>query len=150
MSQKENLNTIENENFFLEGRLTAPEVYVDGMSHIAIFGGMTKMLLHSIIVPKAGATREIRRGALHLSMSTVSALEMAHFILKAAKSSEPHILNSLDPENAARIKRILDTVSPNASEDLTRKSGSIARDAATGAFISPAKVSPPKITKNKR
>lgn len=137
MGTKADFDTIEQKNFVVKGRLTAPEVYADGMSHLALFGSMAKMLLHSVVLPKTGEDPEVRRAALHLSMPIANAIEFAHFILRAAKNREARVLDSMDPEQAAKIKRILEYVPQPLPGELSRKSGTVTRDPETGAFIPP-------------
>jgi hypothetical protein len=110
MAEKTDFDTIEHSNFVLKGRISAPEVYADGMSHFAMFGPMSKMLLHSISWPTTGVSIELRRAILNLTMPTANAIELAHFILSAAKSAEARILEGMDAEQAARIKNILKDV----------------------------------------
>ena len=110
MAEKIDFDTIEHDNFVLKGRISAPEVYADGLSHFAMFGSMSKIMLYSILWPKTGDGPEIRRAILNLTMPAANAIELADFILKAGKSAEARLLEGVDADQAARIKNILKDV----------------------------------------
>lgn len=118
MSEKKDFDTVEHSNYILTGRLAAPEVYADGLSHVAIFGSMAKMLLHSVSWPKGGENPELRRAVLNVTMPAASAIELAHFVLKAAKNAEAQLLDGMDEDHATRVRNILSEVSPGLPKDV--------------------------------
>lgn len=79
-----------NERFILQGKATAPEVYVDGASQILVGYPMTKIYFHSVV--NHSDTQEKRKVVQVLTLSTTTAIELANLILSVAKKSNEFLL----------------------------------------------------------
>ena len=88
-------------------RLTAPNVYADGIAQIMIGFPISKIVFHTIYEPKTDSSGEIRKCVQTLSIPTVSALEMARHILGAAKQSEAKLSELFSDETLNKIKGLL-------------------------------------------
>lgn len=123
MAENTDFDTVEHNNYVLKDRLSAPEIYADGLSHFVLFGTMAKMLLHSISVPKRDEKPELRRAVVNLTMPAANAIELAHFILTAAKNAETRLLEGMDPAQAERIRDILKDMPSKLPEDVRVEKG---------------------------
>lgn len=124
MSDHVDYDTVTHENFVLSGRLSAPEVYVDGLSQMVMFGAIAKLVLHSVAFPQTSDNPEIRKAVQTLSMPVLHAVELANFILKAAKDSEDRLMRELGEEQAQKVKSMLSQISTELPKDLQRTAAS--------------------------
>jgi hypothetical protein len=132
MAENTDFDTVEHSNYVLKGRVSAPEVYADGLSHFVLFGSMAKMLLHSISWPKRGKVPEFRRAVLNLTMPAANAIELAHFILTAAKNSETRLLAGMDPDQAEKIRDMLKDIPSKMPVDIRVERGIRVERSITG------------------
>ena len=111
MSDQIDYDTVTRESFIIKGRISAPDIYADGLSQLIMFGTTAKIVLHSVVLPKSAENPEIRKAIQTLSMPIVHALELADFILRAAKNSQDRITEDLGGDQLLKVQNILSQIS---------------------------------------
>ena len=115
------LDTQENANFILKGRLSAPVHFVEGFTQLSIGSSFAKILLH-----KTAAAPELRRAEQYLTLPTVQAIELAHLLLLTAKHMEAHVSNGLSAAEQEKIRAILRDFQPGAAgQEPAREGGAL-------------------------
>ena len=84
----------ETDTFKLTGRLTAPEVYVDGWSQLLVGMPIPKIVFHSMVEPQGANPKETRRVAATLSINTFLAIQLAQAILAGCKANEGQVVGA--------------------------------------------------------
>lgn len=119
-----NPDLLENDQFLLTGRLTAPERFAEGVTQYFFGFPFTKILFHTVLEPKSEKNREIRRAEQFLTLPTVVAIELANLILSSAKQVEEPLLRDLSGDTREKVRAILQNYQANnpvegfESEDL--------------------------------
>lgn len=122
MSIQNDLDTLENANFILEGRLSAPAHFAEGFTQLSIGSSFAKILFHNVIEHKTAEAPELRRAEQYLTLPTVQAIELAHLLLLTAKHVETQVLNGLSAAEQERIRAILRDFQPGtAGQELARE-----------------------------
>lgn len=106
---------MEERDFVLVNRTSSPEVFVEGVSQVMMGFPLTKIVLHSVMEPKDGAEKEIRRVVQTLSMPTLAALELAKIVLSLCSQSGSQLTNMAEVEFSAKFKHLLSEVQPDPS-----------------------------------
>lgn len=114
MTTPENLDVIENDQFFLSGRLSVDSHYIDGLTQIFFGFPHTKVLLHTTLEPKSSTSREIRKAEQFLTMPTIAAIELANIILASAKQSEEQLLKDVHESARGKVRAILSNYTVNS------------------------------------
>ncbi|WP_139326300.1 hypothetical protein [Azonexus hydrophilus] len=127
MDNSTNYDILVAEKFQLNGRLTSPEYYVDGISQMFLGYPITKTLFHTIAYPGNGDRKEQRKASHLLTMPTIRAVEYANLILTAAKNSEPQLLEDISPRERKKLLGILNRfqLDEEASQQMTNLSSTI-------------------------
>jgi hypothetical protein len=107
MTTQKSIDTIENNEFVLTGRLTAQEHFVEGLTQMFFGFPLTKILFHTTIEPKSENAPEMRKASQYLTMPTITVIELAHLILTTAKQSEEHLMRDLNGEAKDKVRAIL-------------------------------------------
>lgn len=108
-----NPDLIENDQFLLTGRLTAESRHAEGVTQFFFGFPFTKILFHTVLEPKSGINREIRRAEQFLTLQTVTAIELANLILSTAKQAEEPLLNDLSGDAREKVRAILQNYQAN-------------------------------------
>jgi len=120
------LDTQENANFILKGRLSAPVHFVEGFTQLSIGSSFAKILFHNVIEHKTAAAPELRRAEQYLTLPTVQAIELAHLLLLTAKHMEAHVSNGLSAAEQEKIRAILRDFQPGAAgQEPAREGGAL-------------------------
>lgn len=131
MSEADNPNVVDEDKFRLDGRLTAPELFVEGWTHFYLGYPITRFVFHNIVEPPSEGQKELRRAAATLCMPTAVAVQMAQMIIASSKENES-LLTQAAEQGAQQLKLALSMVSATAfPPGLTSKE------------LSPAKASKP-------
>lgn len=131
MAEQKDPDVLVTKNYQLTGRLSAPEHFVEGASQIFFGYPMTKLVLHSMVIPKNGQNPEIRRTAQYLTMPTVNAIELANLILTAAKSVEGQLLADLNPSSQKKVKEVLTNFQPKETKEIEFDAPQVAPEASS-------------------
>ncbi|CAH1385686.1 hypothetical protein [Candidatus Nitrotoga sp. M5] len=107
MTEENDFDTITNEQFVLKGRLTADDLYVDGLSQITFGFPVTKLLFHTIIETRSAINLEKRIARQYMTIPTVAAIELAHLILTIAKKSEAQLMKDLNEGGKEKVEKLL-------------------------------------------
>jgi len=83
---------IETDDMYLLGRLNAPELFAEGLTQIMLGYPNSRLLLHTLIAPKEGAKKEIRRAVATLTIPTATLIELANLVLDAARRTGEQLL----------------------------------------------------------
>lgn len=122
MTNQSDFNTFSHADVVLQGRVSAPEHYADGISQIMILGSVAKIMLHTVVLAKMPDNPEVRRAVQTLTMPSLGAIEMAHLVLRAAKDSEERLLSAMNEKDAARVKDILSQIQVELPPEILRTS----------------------------
>lgn len=107
MNEMPNPDVVIEDRYILTGRVSAPELYIDGVSQLLLGVPVTKLILHTVINPSQDGKPEIRKAVAQLSMPTITAIELATLILGVSKKSEDHMIQSLEQEVLVKLKELL-------------------------------------------
>lgn len=114
MTTDKELDTIEDENFILTGRISAEQYFGEGFTQLFFGFPVTKLLFHNVIQPGSAKRKEVRKAGQYLTMPTTVAIEFAHLLLTAAKQSEGELLKDLGEEEKEKIRNLLKDFKPEA------------------------------------
>lgn len=106
MREQKSGAVVETDRFVLVGKSSAPEVLAEGVSQVLMGYPMSRLVLHTVLDPEDAESREIRRAAGIVTMSTVSLVQTAKLILKLAKEAEGQ-LSEFNAEHGVRIRELL-------------------------------------------
>ncbi|MEW6687555.1 MAG: hypothetical protein AB1452_00560 [Pseudomonadota bacterium] len=110
MSDEKKADVVELEGFRLEGRLAAPELFVEGWTHFYLGYPTTKILFHSVVEPPSPTRKETRRAQVTIAMPLGVAIQLAQTILAACKTNESVVAQASE-QMAKQIKQVLSTIS---------------------------------------
>lgn len=112
MSIQNDPDTLENANFILKGRLSAPAHFVEGFTQLSIGTSIARILFHNVIEHKTAETPELRRAEQYLNLPTVQAIELAHVLLLTAKHVQTQMLNGLSAAEREKVQAMLRDFQP--------------------------------------
>lgn len=135
MADKQGTDVLVTKNYQLTGRMSAPECFVEGASQVFFGYPITKIVFHTLVVPRTEESTEIRKAVQYLTMPTMSAIELANLILTTAKRSEAQLLADLNPSGQQKVRSILSRFQVSAVKEFE----SIDFPAATDASSSQGK-----------
>lgn len=115
MTSPKQYDITEEKDFLLVNRTSSPEVFVEGVSQVMMGFPLTKIVLHSVVEPKDGTDKEIRRVVQTLSMPTLAALELAKIVLSLCSQSESQLCSMAEVEFSGKLKLLLSGVEPDPS-----------------------------------
>lgn len=95
----------EQQEFVSLGRASSPELFVDGFSQVMIGFPISKIVFHSVIEPKDGKEKEIRKIVQTLTMPTAVAVELAKIISGLCKQSEKELTHDIAHEYIAKLQK---------------------------------------------
>lgn len=104
MSKHDDPNRVEVGKLVLLDRVSAPEIYADGVTQVV--GGIpcSRVILHSLVEPAHGDSKEVRRAVATLVMPTAALLESALRIATTLKDAQPLLASGIEKHSAALLK----------------------------------------------
>lgn len=115
MASSHKYDVTEEDGFVLLNRTSSPEVFAEGISQVMIGVPLTKIVLHSIVEPKDGANKEIRRTVQTLSIPTIAAVELANIVMSLCKQSEGELIQMAGDEFGKKLSALLSSTTTGAS-----------------------------------
>lgn len=97
----------EKKDFVLLNRASAPEVFIEGVSQVMVGFPLTKIVFHTVVEPKDGKDKEVRRVVQTLSMPTIAAVELAKIITELCRQSGNHLTEIACAEYGTKLNRVL-------------------------------------------
>ena len=117
MNIKQTPNTVENEAFILEGRIAAPEIFVDGWSQVLVGYPLTKVVFHTLVQPSGPDTKEIRKVAMTMTIPLAQAIQFAQTILSYCKNGEQQLAGTA-MQQAIQVRdglKLINEIAPPAN-----------------------------------
>lgn len=109
-------DTLENANFILKGRMSAPTLFVEGYTQLTLGASFAKILFHNVIESRTAGAPELRRAEQYLALPTVQAIELAHLLLRTAKIVQTQMLNGLSAAEQEQVKAMLRDFQPGGQD----------------------------------
>lgn len=107
MASNVRYDIVEDDGFVLLNRTSAPEVFAEGFTQVMIGVPMSKVVLHSVVDPKEGDGKELRRTVQTLTVPTISLLELATLVTTLCKQSEEQLSQAGGNDFATKLKALL-------------------------------------------